>query len=179
MGRWTFLKRQIGVTKKGVVCLFTYYGARGRCRLCFVRLRGSVLRKNGDFFELLGECYIHGYMFGEAFKPISKRDARGKELYGMHKGGRAKSPSIAAKEEMSTKASKEQPHTVWEDGLPPGWVHDFDTETGGPIFAYPDLEIETECDARIRREVRCPPDGLAGIAASMAQGGTPNRSLLT
>jgi hypothetical protein len=152
MGRWTFLKRQIGVTKKGFVCLFTYYGARGRCRLCFVRLRGSVLRKNGDFFEILGECYVHGYMFGEAFKPISKRDDSRKRVVQNAQQGTSKSPSVAAKEEISTKASKEQPHTVGKDDLPPGWVHGFDTETSSPMFAYPDLEIETECDPRNSQE---------------------------
>jgi len=26
-----------------------------------------VLRKMNEFYELLGECYVHGFMYGEAF----------------------------------------------------------------------------------------------------------------
>lgn len=37
-------------------------------------------------------------------------------------------------------------------------MHDFDIGTGGPMFAYSDLEIETECDPRINQD-RCLPDG--------------------
>jgi hypothetical protein len=115
----------------------------------FVRLRGSVLRKNGDFFEILGECYVHGYMFGEAFKPISKPDDMRERVVQNAQQGTSKSLSIAAKEEMSTKTPKERPYTVGENDLPLGWVHDSDAETGSPMFVYPDLETETECDPRI------------------------------
>jgi hypothetical protein len=111
-----------------------------------------VLRKNGDFFELLGECYVHGYMFGEAFKPISKCYDTRRRVVQNGTVGTSKSPSIAAGEEMRTKASKEQPHTVGENDLPSGWVHGFDIEAGGSMFVYPDLEIETECDPRISQE---------------------------
>jgi hypothetical protein len=138
-----------------------------------------VLRKNGDFFELLGECYVHGYMFGKAFKPISKCDDTRKRVVQNGTVGTSKSPSIAAGEEMRTKASKEQPHTVGENDLPSGWVHGFDIEAGGSMFVYPDQLRLSVTRELARREVPCLPDGLVGIVASMAQGGTPNHSLLT
>jgi hypothetical protein len=142
------------VIKKGLVCLLPAMAHEDDVICVLSGCRAPpVLRKNGDFFELLGECYVHGYMFGEAFKPIPKCDDTWKRVGQNAQQGMSRSPSIAAREEMSTKASKEQPHAVGENDLPPGLgVHDFDIDTGAPMFAYPDLDIETEYDPRISQE---------------------------
>lgn len=109
------------MTKRGFACLLLTMAREDDvvCVLSGCRAP-SVLRKYGDFFELLGECYVHGYMFGEAFKPIPKCDDTWKRVGQNTQLRISRTPSIAAERELSTKAFKEQPPTVGGNDLPPG-----------------------------------------------------------
>lgn len=63
---WVFRSHRFCITTRGLMCLLPAMCAKGDVIVIFTGCPVPyVLRKRGNFFELIGHCYVHGFMDGE------------------------------------------------------------------------------------------------------------------
>ena len=109
-----------------------------------------VLRKNGDFFELLGECYIHGFMNGEYYtKPSFSRGGNTYNMEQLNEGTLTEEDSKDSKANRTLEPTRDSLVVDKFTPLPdlPGW-YIYLENGGGLYYEHFGFEISTSKDPR-------------------------------
>ena len=166
----TFVHRQFALTEKGFMCLVPPGCAEGDT-ICIIRgyRMPFVLRKKDEYFELIGESYVHGFMYGEAFSDQSSEIGEN-----IDSAIDDVTQSTDINQTVDTKNSppgegREISNSLAKQSLPRGWRQRFSWSKAEQQFAHEEMDIFTVDDPRISRRAGPVPSGwTSGFGLSLS-----------
>ena len=168
-----FMENKFCTTTRGFMCVVPPICAQGDVIGIFTGCPVPyVLRRKGDFFELIGHCYVHGFMDGEASaRELLKRVEKGQE-YGtvddrpngvieMRKAQEIRGVDRGGSSHTAAADNDHESEVGDKDDMPRGWVMEMLQEypPGQSYFRHDGLQIETDDDPRTSKKAGPVPQG--------------------
>lgn len=158
-----YRERRFCLTDNGYMCLLPALCKKGDfvCLLWGYRVP-VILRKRLQFFELLGDCYIHGFMGGEAFA---------RRAFVLNNGEETPHNNSTPVLKPSHGAMADKKDDQDEFALPPGWEQTYTKQKGNARFRHAGLSISTQDDPRTSHAAGPVPDGWTSGRARRRRSG--------